>query len=151
MKDFINKFGKPLSIQSDNGKEFANSLLSEYCIKNNIKLIHGRLYHPQSQGVIEYFNKEIKRLLEVKYIENSKNFSNYTILPDVLRLYNNNIHSTMKFRPNDIFGTMNKNIINKVIDNINNSQKKFKNKIEGFCINTKCLLCENFLKYSLEY
>ena len=25
IKDFINKFGKPLSIQSDNGKEFANS------------------------------------------------------------------------------------------------------------------------------
>ena len=51
----------------------------------------------------------------------------------------------MKFRPNDIFDTMNKNIINKVIDNIKNSRKKFKNKIEGFCINTKCLLCENFI------
>ena len=51
----------------------------------------------------------------------------------------------MKFRPNDIFDTMNKNIINKVIDNIKNSRKKFKNKIEGFYINTKCLLCENFI------
>lgn len=70
-----------MSIQSDNGKKFSNSLLSEYCIKNNIKLIGRRPYHPQSRGVIECFNKEIKGLLEVKYIENSKNFSIYTILP----------------------------------------------------------------------
>ena len=40
----------------------------------------------------------------------------------------------MKFRPNDIFGTMNKNIINKVIDNINNSQKKFKIKLKVFAL-----------------
>ena len=124
IKDFINKFGKPLSIQSDNGKEFANSLLSEYCINNNIKLIHGRPYHPQSQGVIESFNKEVKRLLEVKYMENSKNFSIYTSLPDVLKIYNDNIHSTTKFRPIDIFGTTDKKIIKKVIANIKNSQKK---------------------------
>ena len=44
-----------------------------------------------------------------------------------------------------IFGTTDKKIIKKVIYNIKNSQKKIKNKVEGFSIKTKCLLCENFI------
>lgn len=54
--------------------------------KNNIKLIHGRPHHPQSQGVIEAFNKENKRLLEIKYIENDKKIYLYTCLPDVINI-----------------------------------------------------------------
>ena len=78
-------------------------------------------------------------------MENSKNFSIYTSLPDVLKIYNDNIHSTTKFRPIDIFGTTDKKIIKKVIANTKNAKKKFKNKVEGFSVNTKCLLCENFI------
>lgn len=74
IKDFINKFGKPMKLHSDNGKEFDNKLLTDYCNNNKIQIIRGRPYHPQSQGVIESFNKEIKRLLEVKYLENQKKF-----------------------------------------------------------------------------
>lgn len=61
IKDFINKYGKPNGLQSNNGKEFRNSLLSDYCKENGIKFFYGLPYHPQSQGVIESFNKEIKR------------------------------------------------------------------------------------------
>ena len=78
-------------------------------------------------------------------MENSKNSSIYISLPDVLKIYNDNIHSTTKFRPIDIFGTTDKKIIKKVIANTKNAKKKFKNKVEGFSVNTKCLLCENFI------
>ena len=147
IKDFINKYGKPNGLQSDNGKEFRNSLLSDYCKENGIKFFQGRQYHPQSQGVIESFNKEIKRLLEVKYMENSKKFSIYSCLPDVIKINNENMHSTTNYKPNDLLDVSDKNIIKKVIDNIKNSQRKFKKNIDGFKINTKCLLCENFEKY----
>ena len=42
IKDFINKFGKSNSIQTDNGKEFTNALLSKYCDELKIKFFHGR-------------------------------------------------------------------------------------------------------------
>ena len=56
----------PQKIHTYNGKEFVNKLLIDYCINNNIIFLRGRPYHPQTQGCVEVFNKEIKRLLENK-------------------------------------------------------------------------------------
>ena len=80
-------------------------------------------------------------------MENSKKFSIYSCLPDVIKINNENMHSTTNYKPNDLLDVSDKNIIKKVIDNIKNSQRKFKKNIDGFKINTKCLLCENFEKY----
>jgi len=77
LKHFINIFGKPNSIHTDNGREFRNKIFEEYCNLNNIKIIHGRPYHPQSQGCVESYNKKIKSLLENRYLENPKRFSIY--------------------------------------------------------------------------
>ena len=85
LKDFIYKNGKPLFIHSDNGKEFCNNIFEDYCNTNNIKIIRGRLYHPQSQGIVESFNKEIKRLLENNYLENPKKFFLENALPDIVK------------------------------------------------------------------
>ena len=63
-------------------------------------------------------------------MENSKNFSIYTSLPDALKIYNDNIHSTTKFRPIDIFGTTDKKIIKKVIANTKNAKKNLKIKLK---------------------
>ena len=59
LKDFINRNGKPNTIHMDNGKKFVNKLFDEYYEVNKIKIIRGRPYHPQSQGVVEAYNKEI--------------------------------------------------------------------------------------------
>ena len=48
IKDFIYKNWKPNILHSDNGKEFHNKLMEEYCNNNEIKIIKGRPYHPQS-------------------------------------------------------------------------------------------------------
>ena len=53
LKDFINQNGKPNTIHMDNGKEFVNKLFDEYYEVNKIKIIRGRPYYPQSQGVVE--------------------------------------------------------------------------------------------------
>ena len=47
-------------IHTDNGKEFCNRLLEVLCESNDIKIIHGRPYHPQSKGAVESYNKELK-------------------------------------------------------------------------------------------
>ena len=51
--NFIYLFGAPRILQSDNGKEFRNSDLAEVVEEFETKQMHGRPYHPQSQGRVE--------------------------------------------------------------------------------------------------
>jgi len=57
-------FGAPKILQSDNGREFVNSIINEIkelwpeCI-----IVHGRPRHPQSQGSIERSNQDIENML----------------------------------------------------------------------------------------
>ena len=60
---YIQSYGKPVILQTDNGLEFSNSQLNNYCINNDIKNIHGLPKHPQSQGACESCHKEIKKYI----------------------------------------------------------------------------------------
>ena len=42
--------GYPKEFVSDNCIEFKNNYMNEYCIKEDIKYIHGISYNPHSQG-----------------------------------------------------------------------------------------------------
>lgn len=79
-------------------------------------------------------------MLELKYLENIKKFSVYNALPDTINTYNENIHSTTKFKPNFLF---NIKIIHQVLENIKKSQRKNKS-VKGIKINSKCLMSEIF-------
>ena len=129
MKEFIFGNGKCNRIHNDNGKEFCNSLFNKYCIDSGIKHICERPYHPQSQGYVESFNKELKRLLETKYLEDQKNFNINTELQEIINIYNNNIHNTTKYKLSFLFHYKDNSIIEKVILNIKNSQKNLKIKL----------------------
>ena len=39
-------------LQTDNGKEFGNKV-KEFCDERNILLLHGKPYHPRTQGSVE--------------------------------------------------------------------------------------------------
>lgn len=39
----------PGKFQTDNGSEFANSILNKLCDEYGVKFIHGSVGHPQSQ------------------------------------------------------------------------------------------------------
>jgi hypothetical protein len=57
-------FGAPAILQSDNGKEFRASVVEELTsMWPDLKIVHGRARHPQSQGSVERSNGEMKKLL----------------------------------------------------------------------------------------
>ena len=58
---FIQRY--PEIIQSNNGTKFLNKILYSYLISINVRYILGLLYHPQSQGSIEAFNKTVQKSL----------------------------------------------------------------------------------------
>lgn len=47
LNDFIIKHGKCDIFQCDNGREFSNNIINNYCTEKDIKLIHSSPYHPQ--------------------------------------------------------------------------------------------------------
>ncbi|CAG2206142.1 unnamed protein product [Mytilus edulis] len=57
---FLYLLGSPRILQSDNGKEFSNSNLADVIDVFKTRQIHGRPYHPQSQGRVERFNRTLK-------------------------------------------------------------------------------------------
>jgi len=61
IKDVFKIPGPPQILQSDNGKEFVAEVIKSICTSLNIKMIHGRPRHPQSQGQIERLNQTVGR------------------------------------------------------------------------------------------
>ena len=51
----------PKEFLSDNGAEFKNKYINDFCNMYNIKFIHSSSYSPHSQGIIERFNYTIKK------------------------------------------------------------------------------------------
>ena len=60
-------YGYPELIQSDNRKEFTNKTSNVYLEGINAKHFYGSPYHPQSQGVIENYNKTVQKSLSAAY------------------------------------------------------------------------------------
>ena len=56
-------FGFPQTLHTDNGKEFKNKLMQEFCQKHGIKQVHGAPRTPQTQGLIERNNRTAKENL----------------------------------------------------------------------------------------
>ena len=99
---FIQSFGKPHILQADNGLEFSNNDINNYCINNEIKLIHGRVRHPQSQGACEACHKEIKKYIYNKYLEDEENFNLLKTVREITNIHNNKKHSSTEECPKDI-------------------------------------------------
>ena len=60
----IEFFGVPSILQSDNGREFRNMVVQALtAMWPDMKFVHGRARHPQSQGSTERANADVKKML----------------------------------------------------------------------------------------
>ncbi|XP_022907046.2 KRAB-A domain-containing protein 2-like [Onthophagus taurus] len=72
--DIYTTFGAPVILHSDNGREFVNSVLTElHAMWNDIKVVHGKPRHSQSQGSVERANRDIEEMLATWMAENNSN------------------------------------------------------------------------------
>ena len=58
-KLFLVKFGAPHMIHTDQGRNFESDLFAEMCKLLNIKKTRTPVYHPQSDGMVEWFNQTL--------------------------------------------------------------------------------------------
>ena len=59
VKEVISPFGVPLLIHSDQGRNFESALFSEICHMLGMKKTRTTPYHPQSDGMVERFNRTL--------------------------------------------------------------------------------------------
>ena len=70
--DIFCTFDAPSVLQSDNGREFADSIINELSsMWDGLKIVHGKPRHSQSQGSVERANRDIEDMLLSWLAENS--------------------------------------------------------------------------------
>ncbi|MCO5611527.1 hypothetical protein L7F22_065780 [Adiantum nelumboides] len=63
------RFGVPLELVSDQGKEFRNDLIEDLVKKLEIKHRYSTPYHPQCNGLVEAFNGVLQKKILFKLVE----------------------------------------------------------------------------------
>ena len=62
--DIFSIFGAPSTLQSNNGREFMNSVITELsAMWDGLKIVHGKPRHSQTQGSVERANRDIEDML----------------------------------------------------------------------------------------
>ena len=60
-KLFFSAIGYPKIIQTDNGTEYKNNIINNFLISNNIEYIFSSPKHPQTNGVVEVAQEDVRK------------------------------------------------------------------------------------------
>ena len=74
-KNIFTRFGTPRAIISDEGSHFCNKLFKSMMQKYNVNHKIATAYHPQTNGLAELSNREIKQVLEKTVKTNRKDWA----------------------------------------------------------------------------
>ena len=92
----IFKNNKPKYIWSDKEPAFLSKEIQQFFKDNNVKIYHTNSH--LKAVVIERFNRSLRELMMKEFVKNN-NTVWYSILPNLIKIYNNRYHSTIKMKP----------------------------------------------------
>jgi len=129
IKNLLSSMKKmPESLRSDNGSEFLYLPLQKYLKKNKITHIFSSAGNPQSNGGIERFNADLKRLINMYRTQTGdKNW--VAKLPALIDNYNNSVSRVTGKTPNQL-DEIDLPDKEQVLDKIKKSVKKLNTKQE---------------------
>nr|GEZ16174.1 reverse transcriptase domain-containing protein [Tanacetum cinerariifolium] len=90
LKSLFARFGTPHAIISDHGTHFCNDQFATVMLKYGVIHLLSTMYHPQTSGQVEVFNRGLKRILERTVGKNRASWSDK--LDDALWAF----HTTFK-------------------------------------------------------
>lgn len=93
------RFGFPLSITADNGRQFVSQEFRQYCATNNITLKNTTPYCPEQNGLVERQNRSILKALRICH---SQKRDWREELLKYLLMYRSSPHSTLLKSPAEL-------------------------------------------------
>lgn len=100
--NWVCRYGVPTEIHSDQGRNFESFIFTEMCTILNITKTRTTPLHPQSDGMVERFNRTLEEYLK-KVVKDQKNWDKY--IPIFLLAYRTATHKSTGFSPCEmIFG-----------------------------------------------
>ena len=97
VNDVISKFGIPAKIHSFQGSQFESNLFTELCKLLQVEKTRTTPYHPQSDGMVERFNRTLATMLRAFVNENQRDWDEQ--LPYVMMAYRSTEHETTGLTP----------------------------------------------------
>ena len=91
------RFGMPSVIHSDQGQEFENRIMQELCLLGGAHKTRTTPYHPESDGMVERFNRTLLMMLAMFAGKNRDDWDD--LLPTVMMAYRSSVYESTGFSP----------------------------------------------------
>ena len=98
VEQVVARFGTPRIIHSDQGRQFESELFGEMCSLLHIERTRTTPYHPQSDGMVERFNRTLTAMLSAYVQENQRDWD--AQIPYVMMAYRSAVHKSTGLTPN---------------------------------------------------
>jgi hypothetical protein len=96
--EFIARFGCPLQMQIDQGRNFESELISEVCKLLQITKTRATPFHPSANGLVEQMNATLEKMILSFIDKNHKDWDLY--LPLLMAAYRSTVHPATGYTPN---------------------------------------------------
>jgi hypothetical protein len=104
VKNWVCRFGVPIELHSDQGRNFESAIFAEMCLTLGINKTRTTPLHPQSDGMVERFNRTLEEHLRKVVSRDQKDWDKH--IPTFLMAYRSAVHDTTSNTPAKIlFGT----------------------------------------------
>ena len=97
VKEYICRYKVPQYLHTDQGRNFESKLIKEVCELLGIKKTRTTPYHPQSDGMVERFNRTLEAMLSKYVSDNQRDWDVHLSL--VMMAYRSSVHKATTFTP----------------------------------------------------
>ena len=97
VNEFVCRVGVPESLHIDQGKNFESALIKEICQLLGVKKTRITPYHPQTDGLVERFNRTVLDMLSMAVQQDEHGWD--LLLPPVMLAYRTSVQETTGTTP----------------------------------------------------